>query len=306
MGKKQLILYTLITMILVGCRSSWKQPIPAGEIVYMTSGYRELGFIQANGDGYQTLEIDKKFDMPIWSRDGKFLYGLSSGPGSYEGYPAIWDIENGRYKICDRNSVIFDLIQSSNDVDNPYTVIVQNTWKIILMDLAKCKTITTFVDYANQPGNYSIAGFSYSHSTQKLVYGLVVNPDSDREYRIMLLDLETGEQVMLTEGINPIWSPNGSQISYLGLDGLYIVSLKDVTPKQIVDQPFFDPWIGGSPWSVTSLPRWSPDGSALIYHRCDTTKICLAEDARIYKVQISDGIEEVIVQGGEYPSWRTR
>ncbi|MEA3440693.1 MAG: hypothetical protein U9R58_10455 [Chloroflexota bacterium] len=263
----------------------------------------ELGFIQANGENNQIIEIGKKFAKPVWSNDGKFLYGLSgdAGPGAYGGHPAYWDLEKSRFGICYRDLPYFEQIQGSGNVENPYEVLVQDVWEIIVMDLSKCKQVQTLVDFTANPGDFSIAGFSYSPSTQELVYGLVVK---EREYKIMLLDMNTGEQVQLAAGINPAWSPDGTHIAYLGLDGLYVMLSNSSEPKQLVSQPFFDAWRSGSVWSLASLPRWSSDGEWLVYHRCNTIDICMIEDTHIYKIRSSGGSEEMIIAGGEYPSWR--
>lgn len=300
------ILFACVTLFLVSCQSSWKQPLPAGEIVYM-SGDSVLGFVQEDGKNNKTLEVAKNIAIPIWSKNSKFLYGLSGGwGGTYAGFPAIWDIESGRFKICGRNSVGFDLIQSLDDPLNPYRVIVQHIWEIVLMDLRDCKRIETFVDYTDHPGEYSMSGFSYFPSTHKLVYGLVVKPYRDREYRIIQLDVETGEQVQLAEGINPSWSPDGTRIAYLGLDGLYVLEANGAEPKRLTTGPFFDPWGAGATWSISPIPRWSPDGKWLVYHRCDTADICMSWDAKIYKISSTGGPEILIYPEGKYPSWGDR
>lgn len=303
--KWMLVIGGIIALVmLVGCRSSWKQTIPDGEIVYMSS-YNELGFVLTNGDNNQTLFLDEHFEKPVWSNDGMFLYGLSGGSSSYIGYPAYWDIENSRFKVCDRDMPYFDHIQGTGKLENPYEVIIQDTWEILVMDLAKCKLTQILLDYSDHPGEYSLAGFSYSPVTEDLVYGLVVDPYSDREYKIVRLDIKTGDQVQLAGGINPALSPDGTQIAYIGLDGLYVMGSNNAEQRRLVNQQFFDAWTGGSPWSITPTPRWSPDGKWLVYHDCGPSGGQLtAEVCRINKVEVSSGKIEKIVGDGEYPSWR--
>ncbi|MEA3439508.1 MAG: hypothetical protein U9R58_04425 [Chloroflexota bacterium] len=297
-----ILLYVCMPLFLASCQSSWQQPIPDGEIVYMSYLYDpyELGFFHANGGNNQTLEIDQAFEKPVWSNDGKFLFGLSGGIASYIGYPAYWDLEKGCFKVCN-DLPYFGQIQGSGNVENPYEVIIQGPWEIIVMDLSRCVQVQTLVDYTADPGDFSIGGFSYSPSTQELVYGLVYN---DREYKIMLLDIKTGEQFQLAEGINPTWSPDGTRIAYLGLDGLYVMLSNGAEPRQLVNQPFFDALRIGNQADLRTVPRWSPDGEWLVYHRCSTPNICMMEDAQIYKIRSSGGSEEKILTGGQYPSWR--
>ena len=293
------------TMIYTGCKSNWEKTIPDGEIVYMSS-YQELGFVQANGENNQTLSLDEYFEKPIWSNSGKFLYGLSGGSSSYGGYPAYWDIENSHFKVCDHDMPYFDQIQGTGKLENPYEVVIQDTWEILVMDLAKCKLTQILLDYSDHPGEYSLAGFSYSTVTNDLVYGLVVNPYTDREYKIVRIDITSGDQTQLAEGINPAWSPDGTQIAYIGLDGLYVMGSNNAEQRRLVNQQFFDAWTSGSPWRITPTPRWSPDGEWIVYHRCDASKDCLVKDAKLYKIRLSDSSEEMNIAGGEYPSWRSR
>ena len=297
----------IIILCLTGCQSVWRRPIPDSEIVYQGEEIRKsaahmMGFVRPNGADNQVLEIDRAFEKPVWSSDGELLYGLYGGEGYYMGYPAYWDLQRGRIGFCNREIPYFTQIKGSGNPENPYEVIVQHVWIIIIMDLSNCKQVRTLVDFSNRPGDFSISGFSYSASRQELLYGLIVN---NKEYRLMHRDLKTGEEVMLAEGINPSWSPDCNRVAFIGLDGLYVMEVEGVEsePRQLIDRPFFDPWRGGSPWSYVSVPSWSPDGTWLVYHRCSTAKICTWEDAYIYKIRSDGGQEEIIIKGGEYPSW---
>lgn len=290
---------------LASCQSSWRQSIPEAEIVYQSLVYpSELGFINANGENNQTIEIKKSLKKPIWSSDGSIIFGLSGGAGVDYGYPAYWEPGKGRFRVCDRNQPFFTHIQGTDNVNNSYEVIVQDGWEITVFDIAQCKRGHTYVDYSDNVGDYSIAGFSYQPTTQELLYGLVINPSTNREYKIIKLDINTGVEVILAEGINPAWSPDGTQIVYLGMDGMYAINADGSEPIRLVNQQFFDPWHNVSPWTMTSLIRWSADGNWLIYHRCETEDICKREDANIYRIRLNNGLEEIIIEGGKFPSWR--
>lgn len=304
-------LLKIAKMLLVGCQSSWQQSIPEGDIIYMPFS-SDLGFVQLGGENNHTIEIARRLAKPVFSTDGKIIYGLSGAAyaGLENGHPAYWDLDRGRYKICEKNLPFYFQIQGTgNYEENPYEVYLLGTWEIISMDLSQCKLVKTVVDYSDHPGDYSLAGFSYSPVTNQLVYGLVVdlyltNP-SAREYRIMQMDIETNEQVHLADGINPVLSPDGTQIAYLGTDGLYVMLSNGSAIKKLIDQPLFDLWASGSPWFSTPIPRWSLDGEWLIYHRCNTERICSFQDAKIYKIHTDYGSgEQEILESGEYPNWR--
>lgn len=295
----------VFALCLTGCKSGWQEPIPEGVIIYQGEGIynslgHHLGFVQPDGSNNQVLLPDQKFERPVWSADGEFLYGLTNGSGSYYGYPSYWDFQNGRFGSCEQSLPFFMWIQGPFIPDNPYEVIVGSYLEIMAIDLSDCDQTQTLVDYSNALGNYKLSGFSYFSSTQDLVYGLIVDPDSYyTQYQLVLKNLETGTTTNLAEGINPSWSPDGTRVAYIGMDGLFILDLSDPgsQTRQILSTPFFDP-------IDDPTPSWSPDGEWLVYHRCEAAGICTWKDATIYKISSSGGAEEAILQGGEYPSWR--
>lgn len=307
----KIIIYMLVLVTITGCRSIWHGDIPESEIMYQGAEIRNssghmLGFVQPDGKDNQVLEIKRQFDKAVWSADGNFLYGLSDATGSYMGYPAYWDLQKGQFGLCKRDLPYFEQIQGLGNPDNPYEVIVQDAWTILKIDLSTCKKVHTFVDYSDRPDKFAIAGFSFSPTRQELVYGRITEPYKNRGYEILQVDVKTGKTIRIAEGINPTWSPEGEYIAFIGLDGLYVLTFDRGGPisSLLVDQPFFNPWVGPSPWTDISIPYWSPDGNWIIYHRCDTTRICHWEDARIYKISTYSGEEETILVGGEFPNWR--
>jgi len=250
----------LLVVWLVGCGSVWHGSIPDGEIVYQGEGIYNsaghmLGFVRANGDNNQTIKPDRQFDKAVWSADGNFLYGLSDSSGSYWGYPAYWDHKNDLFGVCRRNFGEFQQIQGSGNPTNPYEVIVQDARTIVTIDLTNCEQTSTLVDYS---ANYqiSLAGFSYYSSKQELAIGEVEYLyDQERKYRLVYLNVKTGMREFLAEGISPSISPDGSQIAYIGLDGLYVLDISQVEAisRQIVDIPFFDP-VSSDSWMWATTP----------------------------------------------------
>jgi len=258
-----------------------------------------------DGSNRQLLDTNIGFEQPSWSKDERFLYGLSEGPGLGAGYPAYWDTQEGQFGICKRNLPYFTQIQGADNPDNPYEVIVQDVWLIITIDISKCKVLTTLIDYSDQPGQLEIVGFSYNSATQELVYGLVVEPyTQNRGYRLMYQNMKSRSQMQLAEGINPSWSPDGNQAAYIGLNGLYVYSFADAVSRVLVQNPFFLPWESGSPAMFITVPSWSPDGEWLVYHRCNNFSFCQPEEAKIYKVNIKSLQEEIVLTGGQFPNWR--
>jgi hypothetical protein len=303
-----LLIYFILGMS--GCQSVWQKPVPESEIIYQveevnTSPYYRLGFVNPTGEDNQIIKVTRKFSRPVWSLDGNFLYGLSWNGDIYNGYPAYWDLKKGKFGGCNWQLPYFEQIQGYGNPENPYQVIVQDGTEILMMDLSQCKQVRTMVDYLHKPVH--IIGFSYSYQQQKLIYGLIIEPHTNNtSYKLMLRDINTGVEVQLAEGINPAWSPDGTKVAYIGLDGLYIIEINgdNNTPRKIIDLESFYPWSNGSPNDFATIPSWSPDGKWLVYHRCNTTNLCSMGESQIYKININDGNEIAIVQGGEYPSWK--
>jgi hypothetical protein len=298
----------MLAINLTGCRPVWQGSLPDGEILYYRDGYPSdfLGFVQANGDNNQLLEFKRKFFHPVWSSDDHLIYGLSGGKGASWGFPAYWNHEKGKFKICTRNLPMFAQIQGAGNPENLYEVFLHHATEIISYDISRCRHIDTLVDYSDRRVQFNeIAGFSYSPSRHSLVYGLRRSVRKKATYPLMYLDLNTGETTQIAEGVHPSWSPDGSQIAYFGLDGLYLLSIEGIgeEPRQLVAQPFFDPADNSGLW--LSGATWSPDGQWLAYHRCDDgIRYCKWKDAVIYKVPSQGGEEEIILAGGEAPSWR--
>lgn len=285
------------------CQPIFPHNLPDTELIYQAD-YKVLGFVDADGQANQVLVINQQFAKPVWSADGQYLFGLSKGKGVSWGYPAVWDLSKKRFKVCDWNQPHFGQIQSYDDPENPYMVIVQHTEAIILFDIKTCKQKQLLVDYSGQ-ASYAIAGFSYSQARQELVYGLLVDPYRDRQYRLMHKNLTTEEEIQLAEGINPSWSPDGSLVAFVGFGGIYLISItdKDAVTTRLSDEPLFDPWESGSPDLFASRLSWSPDGEWIVYHHCRKENSCRWNDNDIYKINIHRKVPVLVLEDGYYPSW---
>ncbi len=247
-------------------------------------------------------EVGDFLRKPVWSFDGSLLYGLAGGGSYMNGNPAYWDLENGEFKKCSRDLPFFQWIEWSGNQENLKEVLIGNAYSIIIMDLTKCKLINKLVDYSGDHTKH-VSGLSLYQATQELLYGLITFDQNHLEkYAIIKLDLKIDKFVVLTQGISPSWSPDGSQIAYVGVDGIYIMNSDGSNSRLLVKHQFLDPREAGT-GDDQAMPRWSLDGKWIIYYRCDG-RICATTDATIYKVGSVGGQEEKIIDGGAFPSWK--
>jgi len=309
MTNKILIHICLLAMILFlsACSPAWARKVPSGQIVYITELYDpfQLTFLDMETGITQDVAVSDLFNMPEWSHDGNYLFGLSKYPKiNLDGYPAYWDLVNGNFARCKTDLAPVDQIQDAGNSDNPLEVVLANAGDIILVDLGNCEITRILADRSNVPERsdlYALTSFSYSRSSGIMILELS-NKTKFREYEIVSHDLVTHKEVVLSEGIRPAISPDGQYIAYLGMDGALYLMKPDGSEKEIlIDELFWE-----SRYDFLSpRPRWSPDSKWLVYHRCvgDYSNV---DDCTIYKVNIETGIEVKLAEGGMFPSWRNR
>lgn len=311
---QSIFLFLVVLLFLPGCTnySRWPTPVQGSKIVVQSEMYQpyELLFIQPDGSNIQTAAMKENFVKPVWSANGKRIFGLSNPDWmpAYEeiGYPAYWDIENNHFVRCDRDMIYFNQIEEYQNSDNPAEVILYdgNAKEFILFDIDTCQEIEQLGEITDQSGSTLISGFTFSAVTQELVYGEIFRPkDGQPGFRLMRVNLNTGEKDVLVEGINPVWSPDGTQIAYVGLEGLYLLDLITNQSRLFVQIDSFATWNDGNHWMIAPQPRWSPDGKWLVLHKCMSER-CVVSETQILKIRVADGLLETIHVGGKFPSWR--
>ena len=158
------------------------------------------------------MAVSNYFNRPVWSHDGNILFGLSKYPKiQIDGYPAYWDLENGKYSRCKTDLAPYRQIQDAGNPDNPLEVLLADSGDIQLFDLGSCEVIRTLVSHGPQTefnDYFMIAGFSYNHSAEIMIVGLADNL-YNMEYKIVAHDLDTNEEVLLAFGVEPALSPDG-------------------------------------------------------------------------------------------------
>jgi Tol biopolymer transport system component len=178
----------------------------------------------------------------------------------------IWDNLNPtthlwRVNSDGTNKVDLDCENCRNPVWSPdgttilYSLVQGNLWKIYRMDADGSNKV-----WLGQHYGYSAV---YSPDGSKIAYG----DDSDGDGEIFVMDADGNNSVQLTdndvnEGNLIQWSPDGQKISFLAftynpgnsISSLVIINAdgsnrKTITPSGVSD----------------SSPRWSPDGSRIVF-----------------------------------------
>lgn len=305
--RRFLILIPIV--ILASCESSgsWRQTIPQGEIIFQSSMQKPYGLdiINFDGSGKKVLKLPQNFIKPVWSSSGEFLIGLSNPRGQFPhedtGYPSYWNINSGNFKICDNNLPQFAEIQEFNITGKQVEVLLAIDDGIVIFDMNNCKESKVVVDLSILKAQYATRGFSFFSKTQELVYSRFTVPYENRKFVIIKINLMTMEEDELAEGVNPMWSPDGTMLAYIGFDGLYIFEIESNSSRLLVKSSYFDPKINDFT-IYTPQPRWSPDGKSLVYHHCGEDN-CSYQNTSIYKVRVEDGYAEKIYTGGKFPTW---
>jgi hypothetical protein len=298
------LLYFLVILTLAACQSKWRQPFPDGEIVYQTGLYSQnkLGFTNSDGSSVTIITVGGYLRKPVWSSDGSIIYGLAKGLSySYgNGYPAYWENDEG-LKTCGNWGYMDQIEATGNDAHKE--VLTSDGRAIWWVNLENCKRVIVVVNYPDA-SDLSIRGFSYDPATQDLVFGLMRTefPSGEESAKIIKKNIGTGMIDELAEGCNPNWSPDGAQIAYLAKDGLYVMKADGTQAHLILKHNFYRA-INNTYGVVSPVPRWSPDGKWIIFHRCEEYD-CFVLDNSIYKLNLVDGEEVKIADGGGFPSWK--
>jgi len=296
----KLILVCSFCLCLTNCQTAWKQSIPNAEIVFQTGDYsqKNLGFVNTDGSNLTILDLPGYLSRPTWSADGKTIYALANGqPALIAGYPSYWN-SNGEFRECKKWERYSQIESVSSDRD----AIISDAKKILLVDLENCQEKAVLVDYGYHING--IHGLSYFSNRQELIFSVEFYGQKypTAEYHMIKLNIQTGKDIEIGNGINPSWSPDGKQIAFARVDGIYIMNADGQDAWQLVKQKFGNPDASQSMSGVDPVPRWSPDGKRIAYHDCDA-KVCPVTESNLYIVNVLNGsIEKITVTGG-YPSW---
>lgn len=246
--------------------------------------------------------------------DGYMVY-MNSGSGlsaSVNDTVTFEDLDEGTFQLT--LSDIADNCEVDNG--NPKTVTIVAGDRATENFSVTCEATTSRT--LDIPLTNKIVGVSYSSDFRSRVLA-AINPDGTE--KIILIDSRdnlrapdispdgqsvlfrgasgihkfssSGEEV-LASGLDPSWSPDGSQIAYLVGDDVYTMNADGSNQQQITSS---------ENTNEVESPAWSPDGERIIF-RCDrgfgngANQICVVN---------SDGTDLAVLTNNEYtyraPSW---
>jgi Tol biopolymer transport system component len=317
---KMLVILCFLLLFTPGCK--WNKPrapieFPEEEIVYQKGAWKfshEVGFINVDGSSKNSISIEINNDwgglngikFPALSKDGSILAFRNKGNQIFNASTLLYVYQTSNVlRACEnlaygtyRPQFVYDGYALFVDRYNPpggFAVIDPNSCKIIQLYEREL--------FSLEPGSGSL-----SPDGSYIVYDDCCRGIDSPQ--ISLLDLDTRQEKVLGEGAFPVWSPNGEQIAYIGVDGIYIYNKNSEEAHQIVN--YRNPestrtaaYRGAWPIMVS----WSPEGDRLVYHKClndvkDITNNCDdIEEFALFVFDIESRQETKITNNGINPYW---
>jgi Tol biopolymer transport system component len=138
-------------------------------------------------------------------------------------------------------------------------------WKIALMFLLVFGIVMGCVDYRNTddkgqgpPANLTPGDIVFERWAKL--------PDGDLTTNIYFINSDGKNEVKLTEGKGPLWSPDGRKILFEN-NGLYVINADGSGKIKIHDVVVQG---AGKKWESIDLYSWTPDGGKILFIKSDT------------------------------------
>ncbi len=245
---------------------------------------------------YQPLARLDLLAKPIWSSDGKTIFGTNRSHKL-----TFIEMSSGDQKVCGTDYSSIGQVVPMDDPDNPYDVLVSTNGAIYAYDLDRCEQVAVMVDYWDEIAWNMLNVFSYDATSNMLYYGVTYNYLSDREFKIISLNLDSSTSTVVGEGVGPSISNAGDQIAYFNPDGqLWMMNSDGTDAYLLVDAKFFDDEMT-FPFNRLPIIQWSPADDYLVYHRLQPDETYTTD---VYILDLQTGIETLFLEREDYPDWR--
>ncbi len=184
---------------------------------------------------------------------------------------------------------------------------VETDYIIKVINPRNCEITQSLFDVSStklfKKDNTSIWSYAVNNNSPYLILTIATFPD----LYFIRINLLTNEILDYDRfGVNPSISPDGKMVAYFSQDGIRTMDIDGNEKIKVTDDRN---WIPGAEFVkdyVWPKPEWSPEGSQLIYHKCEYSKIesCLEySDYTVYIYDIASGKEEKILDSALNPSW---
>ena len=285
-------------MILVlsvgGCSSpAW----PEGDIFFHAATYndKQVSFVQSDGSNFETLVLRRFFNNAIWVTENR-VFGINPfnpAPGGVGNITELYaDLS---LRTCYQHTV-GEIYDGFIEDGQPRLLVTNHNNELWLFDPDKCEIVEHIFALR---GNGLILGASINPISNEISYGIFSRLTQQAEIYIFAPHLDQDQTI--ASGLFPQWSPDGTQIVYLGSDGIYVLSLEGGDNRLVTP---YDYEFGNR----LPQPQWSPTGQQLLYHKCREPHYridCLDDsNAGIYIFDLTTGIETKIADEGLFPYWR--
>lgn len=313
---KKIIVFCILLFFISSCNANEKLVtgkhdffIPNADIVFSTIeepengeyfGDEILGFYSFNNHEIEYININENLITPYYL-DSESLVAIDKlgNPGSINEYlGVIFFLSNRQFQYCTSAEA------SGGDIHVfDGNILISNVTSINLINSKNCELMKTVIeaeDLTTIESSPRISTYDLSNNGVELLISFF----SHKIVRVNLPEKDIYKYQFL--GMNPTFSPDETQIAYLGCDGIHVINVNGEDDRLIIryqthNSDNDDCFSGSNP----PAPQWSPDGKRLVYHKCNMINTSCSEinDYDIFMYDFDNGIEKLIIHRGLHPSW---
>jgi hypothetical protein len=287
--------------------------LPDADIVFQTIEIRENQPLGKDMLGFYSLWDGSitKFDFGNHLIDPYYLDSTTlvsvnkqGNPGSIHGFIGyLFIVKDNSYLGCETSL-------ATGGYSSPFKgdILIYSQSQINLLDGKDCSLKRVIFSEQNLPTlgtKQRILSFSLSQKEDFLILSI----STLEKLFLIRMNLIADDYIIFEEnGYFPSISPDQSKIVYLGRDGIHLMSVKGENNELLVPyETKYDNKTGSFWRDELPTPKWSIDGTKLIYHKCIQSIEIPCYDIsnyQIFEYDLGTRTESMLIKEGLYPSWR--